>query len=300
MDKVSRMQIPYILCSTESAGHLYNVLELRSGHSSKPPTTALPAPLTHRDGSVEYDEPLMSSRRLPALPVATKPCQPPSPQYHILEDPLSSLKTFSRTSPLSTPPAPTKLARPSSPQYHILEDPMSMSSLRSLPRDLSHTTPMTAPIPLSTPPVATKSARPSSPKYHVLEDPLSSLRGFSHVSTPTAVPVIPPLTPASADWISHQSSPSLSLSFDRCRVDHSRGPSSVSEYDTIQPLTPSHVEYEVTQPPHWNKTGKLLRSISLASSSQTLGSHSRTSSLATIGDNVPPDHVYHQLTTLEV
>ena len=82
-----------------------------------PSYAAPPAPTIHKDGSVQYDEPIIAPKQPPQ--VAAKPVKPSLsplsvPHYHTLED-------HTHLSPQSQFPPKPPLTHPSSHQYHSLE-----------------------------------------------------------------------------------------------------------------------------------------------------------------------------------
>ena len=112
---------------------------LPPGASPAPPYAAPPIPTIRKDGSVQYDEPITTSKTLP--PVAPKPHRPTlsplnSPHYHTLDPQNSPYAT-----PQSSPTSFEKPASPSSPKYHSLEPNAPHSPLlspRSSPRTSPH------------------------------------------------------------------------------------------------------------------------------------------------------------------
>ena len=232
----------------------------------------LPAPLTpviRKDGSVQYDKPITTMKKLPPPPVAPKPPRSPSPCQH----------------------------------YHTLErqDHVQLSP---------HGSTITSPHFPASPHINLSPLSPSSPHYHSLEptSPLLSLQTFSRGSPHylTSNPGSPlPSTPAgimSLDRRSHKSSVSTSTfgSLDRRHISHAREHSNTSEQHLIQ-QQPSYDDpsYDVIQPSQLeSRAASTIRLLS--STSSYTGAHSRTSSQATMWDDEPTDHLYHQLTSQEV
>ena len=217
----------------------------------KPPTTAHPppkeaappTPTIRKDGSVQYDEPIIETKKPQPPPVAPKP--PHSP-----------------VSPLS------------GPHYHSLEPQDGVSPLLSP----SITSPQ---FPVAATNLSTLS--PSNSHYHVLEAASSPLSSLDRRSP-------------------HQSSLSLSAfdSLDRRRIAHSREHSNSSELRLMQ-LAYDDPGYDVVLPPRLDSQGGGGNTLRMLSTGSThTGAHSRTSSQATLGDEEPTDHVYHQLTSQEV
>ena len=226
---------------------------LPSGASPAPSYAAPPIPTIRKDGSVQYDEPILPTKTVP--PVAPKPKRP-------------------TLSPLT------------SPHYHTL-DPQTSPHLSS-PTHFVNSFP----------------SSPSSPKYHSLEpndahspqlSPRSSPRGSPHFPTTTTT-FFPPSSSSAGPTSSldRRISPSLSpfASLDHRLPAHTREFSASSERLLIQS---PHEDpgYDIIQPPRWERMTSTTSSVSGLHSL----TRSRTSSRATLCDEEPSAHVYHELTS---
>ena len=277
MDKTFTVGIllSVVLFSVERLGKHYNGTqrdELRLQPIPPPTHPAPPTPIIRKDGSVQYDEPISTMRKLLPPPVAPKPPRSPSspsanPHYHTLErqdHPQLSPHSSTITSPQSPAPS-TNLPplSPSSQHYHSLEpNDLALLSLRASSRGSPH-------YPMSDP----GSPLPSSPAG------LMSL-----------------------DRRSHKSSVSTSTfgSLDRRHnITHTREHSNTSEQHLIQQPSYDDPAYDIIQPSQLeSRVGSTLRLTSTTSS--YTGAHSRTSSQVTMWDDEPIGHVYHQLTSQDV
>lgn len=124
----------FLLHISEPLGHHYQELQKVA---IKGPTVT---PAVQKDGSVEYDEPVITTRKLPAPPVAPKPPQSPSPspKYHTLEP-------QDITSPLFSP----QDSSVGSPQFHTtpisFHPPLFPSLTSSLDRRFQLASPSLSP-----------------------------------------------------------------------------------------------------------------------------------------------------------